>query len=121
MRPGPCGAPACQLGIENTVEKPPPVPSPFVSPGLLFHTVSVVAVFVVPPHPMTCGHDAGRSTLALVGPPSLESLSPDAANTTIPARVASAAATSMSAPASLFSAFQFASSVPHEIEHTPHP
>src|SRR5580658_19541 len=99
MRPGPCGAPDCQLGIGNIVEKPPPVPSPLALPGSLFQTVSEVAVFVVPPQPMTCGAEAGRSTLAGVGPPSLESLSPAAAKTIIPAVVASVAACSISWPA----------------------
>src|SRR2546421_11413727 len=103
------------------VEKPPPVPWPLALPGSLFQTVSVAAVFDVPPHPMTCGQEAGRSTLARVGPPSLDSLSPDAANTIIPARVASVAASSISIPARLSWALQFASSEPQEIEHTSQP
>src|SRR6201996_3357211 len=82
MRPGPCGAPACQGGIgRKSFEKPPPVPSPLVFPGLLFQTVSCDRVLLVPPQPITCGAEAGRSTLARFGPPSLESLSPEAANT----------------------------------------
>src|SRR4030095_7385485 len=97
------------------VEYPPPVPWPLVLPGSLFHTVSVVGVFMVPPQPITWGADAGRSTLAGVDPPSLESLSPEAANTTRPAAVAAAAAFSMSCPAC---APHRASSAPQEIEHT---
>ena len=124
IRPGPCGAPACQGGIGlKRVEKPPPVPSPFVLPGLLFQTVSGFAALklcgrFVPPQPITCGAEAGRSTLAGLGPPSLESLSPEAANTTMPAAVAAAAACSMSLPAC---APHLASSAPQEIEHTSQP
>src|SRR6516162_6783462 len=119
MRPGPFGAPICQSGRGvKIVEYPPPVPSPLGLPGVLFHTVSVVAVLLVPPQPITWGQDDGRSTLAGVGPPSLESLSPDAAKTTIPAEVASVAACSMSWPACTP---QLASSAPQEIEHTSQP
>ncbi len=94
------------------------MPSPLVCPGLLFQTVSELAVFFVPPAPMMCGHPAGKSTFAAVGPPSLESLSPAAATTGIPAAVAEIAAFSMSMAAGLPHS---ASSAPQEIEHTSHP
>ena len=119
IRPGPFGAPACHDGSSrNKVEYPPPVPSPLGLPGLSFQTVSADRVFLVPPQPITCGAEAGRSTFAGLGPPSLESLSPAAASTAIPAAVAAAAASSMALPAS---APQTASSAPHEIEHTSQP
>src|SRR5437763_16648545 len=92
MRPGACGAPACQGCGGKIVENPPPGPWPLGWPGSLFHTTSVCRVLLVPPQPMTKGLDAGRSTLAGVSPPSPELLSPEAANTTIPADVAAFAA-----------------------------
>src|SRR5690348_4350834 len=96
MRPGPFGAPTCQVGMGwNTVEKPPPVPSPVGLPGLLFQTVSACAVLLVPPQPTTCGQEAGRSTLAGLLPPSEESLSPEAAKTIMPPSVAAVAACSI--------------------------
>src|ERR1700758_3021720 len=101
MRPGPCGAPACQSGIgTKIVEKPPPVPFPLELPGSSFHTVSSPPPcgFIVPPQPMTHGDDEGRSTLAGVGPPSLESLSPAAAKMDMPA-FAAACAAALSLPA----------------------
>jgi hypothetical protein len=52
---------------------------------------------------------------------SLESLSPDAAKTTMPDAVPSSAVLSMSPAACELCARQFASSEPHEIEHTSHP
>src|SRR5450631_4095017 len=100
IRPGPFGAPICQTGVGwNSVENPPPVPSPLGLPGSLFQTVSRVAVLRVPPQATTWGQLAGVSTLAAFGPPSDESLSPDAANTTIPAATAAAAACSISCAA----------------------
>src|ERR1700677_754775 len=119
MRPPPCGAWSCQDGMGlNKVENPPPVPSPFDLPGLLFQTVSEVGVLRVPPQATTCGQLAGVSTLAAFGPPSDESLSPAAANTIIPASAAATTACSMSRAAALP---QSASSHPQEIEHTSQP
>src|ERR1700691_3964326 len=100
------------------VEYPPPVPSPSVWPGLSFHTVSLVAVLLVPPQPTTCGQEDGTSTLAGVGPPSPESLSPEAPNTIMPAAVAAVAAASICCAAA---APQLASSDPQEMEQTSHP
>ena len=48
---------------------------------------------VVPPHASTCGLEAGKSTLLPVAP-SLEPLSPDAAQMLTPSRAASMAAVS---------------------------
>src|SRR6202035_5628744 len=115
---GGAGAPICQLCVGKIVEYPPPVPSPSVCPGLSFHTVSCVVVFNVPPQPTTCGHDEGASTLAGVDPPSLESLSPDAAKTAMPNGVAVDAADSICCAAG---APQTASSAPQLMEHTSHP
>jgi hypothetical protein len=68
------------------------VPLPLELPGSLFQTLSSDVVLVVPPQPTTNGLEDGRSTLAGVGPPSEASLSPDAANTIMPALVAACAA-----------------------------
>src|SRR6185437_5537777 len=119
IRPGPLGAPTCQMGIGwKMVEKPPPVPSPVGFPGSLFQTVSACAVLLVPPQPMTCVHEAGKSTLAGLVPPSEESLSPEAAKTIMPLPVAAVATCSI-----FWAAVspQFASSDPHEIEQTSQP
>jgi hypothetical protein len=91
------------------------VPSPLARPGSLFQTVSRVAVLRVPPQAITCGQLAGVSTLAGFGPPSEESLSPEAANTTIPAATAAAAVCSIYSAAGLP---HCASSDPQEIEQT---
>ena len=101
MRPGPCGATACQGGIGvKMVEKPPPVPLPLGLPGESFQTVSSPPPcgFLVPPQPMTKGDDEGRSTLAGLGPPSEESLSPADVKMVMPAAVAACAA-ALSLPA----------------------
>ena len=96
MRPGPCGAPACQAGMGwNSSEKPPPVPEPLGLPGSSFQTVSSALApcgFMVPPQPTENGLEEGRSTLAGSAPPSEESLSPDAAKTIMPALAAASAA-----------------------------
>lgn len=85
--PGPFGAPICQTGRGwKMPENPPPVPVPMpVSsfPGFSFQTTSSVTVLVVPPHARICGHEEGKSTNFGPGPPSLESLSPEAARITI--------------------------------------
>jgi len=62
--------------------------------------------------------EAGASTFAGVGPPSLESLSPVAPKTTMPMLVAASATDSI---ASTALAPQRASSAPHEMEQTAHP
>ncbi|HEY1884784.1 MAG TPA: hypothetical protein VGG86_01890 [Roseiarcus sp.] len=79
----------------------------------------------MPPQPTTNGDEEGRSTFAGVGPPSLESLSPDAAKTVMPAAAAALAAafnlSAKSMPAACPAACQLASSVPQEMEQTSHP
>jgi hypothetical protein len=89
----------------------------------LFHTLSApVCGNVVPPHPTIDGQLAGQSTLVAFGPPSLLSLSPDAAKTTVPAVTAASAAACMSAhDPSPVPGFHEASSAPQEIENTSQP
>ena len=94
------------------------MPSPVVFRGSLFSSLVAGMRLFVPPQPMTCGAEAGRSTLARPGPPSLELLLPEAAKTTIPAAVAAAAVCSIASPAA---APQLASSAPQEIEQTSQP
>src|SRR6185437_878052 len=81
------GMPTCHACAGKMVEYPPPVPSPFACMLLLFHTTQdhglTSSSVEVPPQPMMCGQDAGQSTFAGVGPPSDESLSPEAANTSM--------------------------------------
>src|SRR5579875_379589 len=95
IRPGPFGTPAIHGASDGrkALEKPPPVPLPSGFPGLLFQTDSsnpnVSSTVLVPPQAITCGQEAGASTLAGFGPPSLLSLSPAAASTTVPPSVSS--------------------------------
>jgi len=75
---------SCQDGFGKTVLIPPPVAPPVVS----FQTTSWLnsspdTVIRVPPHPTTCGLDAGKSTWlpgcrSGPGAKSLAPLSPDA-------------------------------------------
>ena len=73
---------------------------------------------MVPPQPTTCGQEEGQSTLAGVEPPSLESLSPDAAKTIMPPATADAAVDSICCAAV---APQLASSAPQEMLQTSQP
>src|ERR1017187_10086009 len=88
---------ACQEGNGNCPLNPPPVAPPCVPS---FQTVSLEIVplalcKVVPPQARMCGLEAGKST-SFPPPltPSLEPLSPDAAQMLTPSRAASCAAAS---------------------------
>jgi len=88
----------CQVGSAKTLLTPPPLAPP-CAPS--FQTTSLVMVVplptsFVPPHPSTCGLDAGKSTLLppLVTP-SLDPLSPEATVMVIPNAPADAQALSM--------------------------
>src|ERR1700683_3460690 len=87
----------CHAGSEKWVLKPPP-PAPPCAPS--FHTVSLVIAplalcRLVPPQLKMCGLDAGKSTWFPPSfTPSLEPLSPAAAQMLTPSRAAAVAAVS---------------------------